>query len=165
MKEYRCGTILSSIGVHFGHGHPDNVSRIVFSVYDNNVAEAKAVLEALNIASNNDVKKIRIFTDSQSTIDIINSPKVQELYRRKQANVPLPLAAKGTRLYFKCPCTFNLIFDHIHSSFDDVEIIFVKGHNDVGLFGQEGNTAADRLAFEALEAAAANAGLRNKTSK
>jgi len=35
-----------------------NFSRIVISVYDNNVAKEKMVLAALNIASNNDLKKI-----------------------------------------------------------------------------------------------------------
>jgi len=160
-KEYSCGTILSSIGVHFGHGHPDNVSRIVHSVTNNNVAEAMAVLEALKIASNNDSKKIKIYTDSQRTIDIINSPKAKAVNRLRREKKSYPRDLKGISLYYKAPEIFKKIFGHIES-FEDVQMIFVKGHSKVGLFGRDGNRAADKLASEALKAAAANAGLKNK---
>jgi len=41
-------------------------------------------------------------------------------------------------------------------------MLFVKGHSKAGVFGHEGNKAADKLAREALKAAAANLGLRKK---
>lgn len=157
-KVYRCGTVLCSIGVYFGQGHPDNVSRIVQSVQDSNVAEAKAVLEALNIASNNDKKKIKIFTDSQETIKIINSTKAQAIYRLKREKKPYSSITKGIKLYYKAPYTFDKIFQHINT-FDDVQFIYVKGHSSVGTYGHDGNNAADKLASEALNVAAANAGL------
>ena len=58
-KENRCGTVLCSIGIHFGHGHPDNVSRIIQSFQDSNVAQAKAALEALDIAFKHHQKKVK----------------------------------------------------------------------------------------------------------
>ena len=159
-RVYSCGTVLSSIGVHFGHGHPANVSRIVQNVTDNNVAEAKAVLEALDVASNHAIKKIKIYTDSQNTIDIIKSHKAKDIYQKKKTRKNFSLTKPGIKLYYMTPNTFDAIFDHIQSSFEDVQLHFVKGHSKVGFFGREGNTAADKLATEALQAAAANAGLR-----
>jgi len=82
--EYRCGIVLCSTGIHFGHGHPDNVSSIIQSVKDSNVAEAKAVLKALDIASKQHQKKVKIYTDSDNTIKIINSVKAKAIYRLRQ---------------------------------------------------------------------------------
>ena len=87
-KEYQCGTNLCSIGVHFGDGHPANVGRLVHSFQDNNLAEAKAVLEALNIASKHGIRKVKIFSDSQNTIDIVQSHKAQTIHRLKRQKKP-----------------------------------------------------------------------------
>ena len=52
-------------------------------------------------------------------------------------------------MFLKLPNTFDRIFDYIDNSFDHVELIFVKGHNGVGLFDQEGNSVAYKLSGEA----------------
>ena len=51
-------------------------------------------------------------------------------------------------MFLKLPNTFDRIFDYIDNSFDHVELIFVKGHNGVGLFDQEGNSVAHKLSSE-----------------
>ena len=92
--------ILSSIGVYFGHGHTDNVSKIVPSVTDNNIAEAMAVLEAIRIGRKQKAKNVRIYNDSQNVIDIINSSRVKNIYRLKNKNQPYPIARAGIKLIF-----------------------------------------------------------------
>lgn len=51
-------------------------------------------------------------------------------------------------MFLKLPNTFDRIFDYIDNSFDHVQLIFVKGHNEVGLIDQEGNSVANKLSGE-----------------
>ena len=159
-KRYKNGTILSSIGVFFGHGHVQNVSRIAPCIHDNNLAEATAVLEALNIAQKCNFKKVRIYTDSQSTIDIVKSSKVKSIYRLKKVKkMDSKDRPKGIKLYLKATSIFDKIFDHI-DKLEDFQLIWVKGHSTSGFFGHDGNKEADKLASRALRVAAAAASLK-----
>lgn len=157
-KKYKCGTILSSIAVYFGPGENANIGKIVPSVSDINVAEAMATLEAIKIARKNKINKLTIFTDSLSTVHIVNSLKSQRRglrgankYRRKPE--------KKLKLFEKSPSTFQYIVDQINQM-EDVQFIWVKAHSKPGVPGHKGNKAADKLAGQALKRAAANAGLR-----
>ena len=55
---------------------------------------------------------------------------------------------KCKQVFLKLPNTFNRLFDYIDNSFDHVQLIFVKGQNEVGLFDQEGNSVAHKLSSE-----------------
>ena len=81
-KKYLCETILSSISVHFGHGHPENMSRIVYEGQD--VDEAKGILEALNIVSTNNINKISIYTDSIATIKHNRKKQKTQLQKKRR---------------------------------------------------------------------------------
>ena len=118
-------------------------------VYDNNVAEASAILEALNIASKEKIKKIKIYTDSKRTIDVINSPKVWAICNGK---VVCKRKQKGTKFYLMASETFDKIFHHF-KTFEEIQLIHVKRWR---------NSAADQLASEALDLVAAIKGLRKK---
>ena len=150
-KEYSCGTVLSSIGVYFRNGNPNNVSQIVDWVNDNNVAEASAILAALTIASKEHIKKVRIYTDSKRCIDVLNSPKVWAIYKNN-GKLVRNNSKKGTKLYLMASETFNNIFHYI-KTFEEVQMIHVKRCR---------NTEADQLASEALDLDAAKKGLRTK---
>lgn len=52
-------TAKAGIGVYFCEGHPLNVSRRITGVATNNRAEILAVIEAIKIAKENNIKKAR----------------------------------------------------------------------------------------------------------
>lgn len=59
----------AGIGVWFGVNHPLNVSRPVDGKPTNNVAEIQACIAAVQLAIDNDIKKLCIKTDSQFVIN------------------------------------------------------------------------------------------------
>lgn len=156
--KYRCGTILCSIGVYFSHRNNANVSKIVPSE-DNNVAEAMASLKAIEIAKYNKIRKLKIFTDSQCTINLVNSLKSQQSrLEQKQRRTREKNLRKHGKLYEKSPVTFEQIVQ-LSNMMEDVKFVWVKGHSKLGVPGRAGNKAADRLASQALKRAAAATGL------
>lgn len=61
----------AGIGVWWGDNHPYNVSKPVVGRATNNTAEIQACIAAIEIALANDVKALKIYTDSQFVINSI----------------------------------------------------------------------------------------------
>lgn len=64
-------TAKAGIGIYFCEGHPLNVSKRITGVATNNRAEMLAVIEAIQIAKENQITKLGINSDSLYVIKIV----------------------------------------------------------------------------------------------
>jgi len=61
-----------------------------------------------NKAANHNLKKIKIYTDSQRTIGIINSPKALDVYGLRREKKTLSIISKMNQPVLQTPYTFEL---------------------------------------------------------
>lgn len=122
----------AGIGVWFGDEHPLNVSKPVQGKATNNVAEIQACVAALRIATENNIKRLCIKTDSQF---VINS-MTKWINRWKKNNWTLSTggAVKNKEDFVK----LSALCDQVTVKWE-----YVAGHS-----GITGNEKADSLARE-----------------
>ncbi|XP_031163750.1 ribonuclease H1 isoform X2 [Sander lucioperca] len=63
----------AGIGVYWGHNHPLNVAERLHGRQTNQRAEIQAACRALELAKENDIKKLVLYTDSKFTINGVTS--------------------------------------------------------------------------------------------
>lgn len=124
------------MGVYFGAGHPDNISRPVSgSRQTNQRAELEAVHDAVaKVHSRNDGKSYDIKTDSQYTVDSLNKwgDKWQSNGWKTTNNEPV-----------KHRDVIEPTLSKLNELGSRVTVTKVKGHS-----GNPGNDAADKLAVK-----------------
>ncbi|XP_056640096.1 ribonuclease H1 isoform X1 [Diorhabda sublineata] len=121
----------AGIGVWFGDNHQLNISKPVEGRATNNTAEIQACIEGLKVLEQQGVKKVKIFTDSQFTINCMT----KWIKNWKKNNWK---TASGGDVKNKEDLK---ILDTVIKSFLDVKWQHVAGHQ-----GIKGNEAADELA-------------------
>ncbi|XP_044754070.1 ribonuclease H1-like [Coccinella septempunctata] len=121
----------AGIGVWFGDDHPLNISRPVQGKATNNTAEIQACVAALELLYREGVRKVRLKTDSQFTINCIT----QWIKKWKKNNWKLTTGGdvKNKEDLMK--------LDNIRNKMTHVDWVHIRGHS-----GEKGNEEADKLA-------------------
>uniref|UniRef100_A0A6P7GT89 Ribonuclease H1 n=1 Tax=Diabrotica virgifera virgifera TaxID=50390 RepID=A0A6P7GT89_DIAVI len=123
----------AGIGVWFRDGHPLNISQPVKGKATNNTAEIQACIQALNVLGTQGVKKVKIFTDSQFTINCMTN--WIKNWKRNNWKTASGGPVKNKEDLQK--------LDTIIGNFSEVKWVHVAGHR-----GIKGNEEADKLARE-----------------
>ncbi|XP_046455655.1 ribonuclease H-like isoform X2 [Daphnia pulex] len=124
----------AGLGVFFGNGHAMNVSKAVQSdsTQSNNSGELQAVKEALRVAKQCGIKKLKIHSDSQYVIKCFNYWVKSWQTKGWMTSASTPVKNKKV---------IEEICDIWNSENIQIEWNFVPAHR-----GIRGNEAADRLA-------------------
>ncbi|KAG5875048.1 hypothetical protein JTB14_026180 [Gonioctena quinquepunctata] len=126
----------AGIGVWFGDNHPLNISKPVEGKATNNTAEIQACIQALSLLKDQGITKVKIFTDSQFTIDCMT--KWIKRWRKNNWKTSSGGPVKNKEDLQK--------LDETIKSFSGVQWFHVAGHN-----GIKGNEEADKLAREGAQ--------------
>jgi ribonuclease HI len=105
-KSYMLRTHIDDINKQYNINQPGSTS----------IGEIHAILTALSLVKNEEVKKIRVFTDNEHAFRILNK---------------IPNVKKPQKKFLK---TFQRIFDKFQTQFE-IEVMWIKGH--VGVYGNE----------------------------
>tara|TARA_B100000902_G_scaffold370031_1_gene394791 strand:- start:389 stop:1018 length:630 start_codon:yes stop_codon:yes gene_type:complete len=132
----------SSIGIHFSEKNPivieDVSEKLYTSNHSNNIAELSAILKCFELMKEKDIKiPIYLYTDSKYCMSILTE-WYEKWIRAKllQGKKNLPLIQKTYELY---------------KSFENIEILHIKGHSKKTDEHSYGNIIADQLARNALK--------------
>ncbi|XP_039637864.1 ribonuclease H1 isoform X2 [Perca fluviatilis] len=122
----------AGIGVYWGHNHPLNVAERLHGRQTNQRAEIQAACRALELAKENDIKKLVLYTDSKFTINGVTS-----WVKNWKLN--------GWRLKSGGKITNKDDFVKLDQLNAEVEVVWmhIPGHA-----GYRGNEEADRLSRE-----------------
>ncbi|XP_028460244.1 ribonuclease H1 isoform X1 [Perca flavescens] len=122
----------AGIGVYWGHNHPLNVAERLHGRQTNQRAEIQAACRALELAKENDIKKLVLYTDSKFTINGVTS-----WVKNWKLN--------GWRLKSGGEITNKDDFVKLDQLNAEVEVVWmhIPGHA-----GYRGNEEADRLSRE-----------------
>ena len=125
-------TSRASYAVWFGPSDPMNYYDLLpwYGTQDINVAEAMGICKAIEIVMRSGVEKVKIFSDSQTAINVIES---LQMNRKRGMNA---------KVYKMCPEVFNNILRYRNT----VDVILIKVRSK-----SQGNAGADKLCDEALK--------------
>ncbi|KAL7633037.1 UNVERIFIED_CONTAM: hypothetical protein RMT77_016613 [Armadillidium vulgare] len=126
-----------AVGIYFGRGSKLNTSVMLEGKVTNNIAEIKAAYLGLQKAYENGFRKVKLFTDSHYVVMCCSHwLKGWKKNNWKKAN-GRPVLNQEELEYL----------DEAISKMDDVQMVFVRGHQ-----GIEGNEYADKLARDCISA-------------